>query len=511
MPIAVTANGDRPPPGHKAAAFTEARLSKPPHPLLNKYDVEEHLERELRQFDQYLEIDLAHLVMLTEQDIVAKPIARQIFPTLVAIREAGPDALKIDVGKGTLLLQIEAALVETLGEDVAGYLHTARSRIDQGATARRMFKRGKLLQVMTELATFERTMLEAANRFRDTPFIYHTHMQQAQVGNFGHYLLSMVDRLHDDFERCVETMSRVNRNPLGGVGTAGTSWPIDRSRTTELLGFDQLLENSKLIREAYYAAEIASALGFIMATLNDLTTDLHVWASNEFGIIEIDDSFCSTSSIFPQKKNPTALEVVRLAAGQAITWGSAALATFRGHGTGDQAIRTVPLLDDAFETTRDMLLLTGGVMESMRVNDRRVEALLSASWVTSSNLADQLVRFHGLSFRQAHHVIARLVRLCETGKVTRSQVTPALVATAAMETIGSSVSISRAELVEALDHSSFILTRDSQGSVGPQSINALLVASTTRTQEDLAWVVAQNGRLKRSSKMLQEAVRDLMV
>src|SRR5204862_476792 len=141
-------------------------------------------------------------------------------------------------------------------------------------------------------------------------------------------------------------------------------------------------------------------------------TDLHVWSSIEFGMVETHDAYCGTSSIFPQKKNPTALETIKKAAGASVTWPASALAMFRAEGTGDQAVRELPLIDDALASTEAMLDLFAGVLDTLKVHDKRMLAALEGSWCTASNLADVIVRETGLSFRQVHHVVARLVRNC---------------------------------------------------------------------------------------------------
>lgn len=499
------------PKANDTVAFTEARLSKPPSELLLLHDHVPHLLREKQQFPQYLQIDLAHLVMLVEQDIVSKSIAQQILPVLLGIREGGVENLEIDPSKGTLLLQVEAALVDKLGEDIAGYLHTARSRIDQGGTARRLFKRDSLLQVMRHLRSFQRTLLDVADDHSDTVIPYYTHMQQAQPGNLGHYLLAFADRLHDDFERCAEAFRRANRNPLGSVGLSGTSWPIDRRRTTHLLGFDQVLDNSKLAREAYYAAEIASCLSFVMSTLNDLATDLHIWCTSEFSLISLDDSFCSTSSIFPQKRNPVALETIRSAAGGAVTWAATALSTFRGEGTGDQALRTVPLLDSAFETTSNMLDLAAGILSTVKVNNQRIKTLLSVTWSTASNLADELVRRKQLSFRQAHHVVARMIRICEQEGVLRSAATPELLDMAARQTIGRPLHIDGQILRSSLDPETFVATRISSGSIGPSEVKSLMAKTRERLEGDEAWMSAKVSQIEDASSQLEAAIRSIML
>ncbi|WP_429924132.1 argininosuccinate lyase [Agrobacterium vitis] len=494
----------------QSEAFSAARLSKPPSDHVKQFYQIPGLEREKKQFADFSQIDLAHTVMLVEQGIISKDIGRKILPALLEISGLGFEGLTIDAGKGSLLFQIEAFLAERLGEDVAGAVHTARSRIDQSATARRLFKRSGLLRVMQQLCNLQTIILAVARAHTATIMPSYTHMQQAQPGGFGHYLLSFVTRLQDDFQRATEVFARVNLSPLGAVGLSGTGWPINRNRTAELLGFEGLVYNSKLGREAYYAAEVANCLSFVMSDLNDLATDLHVWSSNEFDLVELDDSYCSTSSIFPQKKNPVTLETIKGAAGPAVTWAASALATFRGEGTGDQAIRSVSLLDTAFTTTANMLELAGGIVETLKVHNERMEQLLSASWSTSSNLADVLVRDHGLSFRQAHHVVARLVRICISEGIPRTKVSEDVLLRASRETLDHEVSMPDGALFAALDPAEFVRTRVSAGSVSPSEVEAMLASSEIVLQSNQGWMAAKTGQLDAARTDLNNAIRSIL-
>ncbi|ORY29823.1 fumarate lyase [Naematelia encephala] len=490
--------------------FTEARLSKGPSELLKLFDIVPGLEREKKQFDAFLQIDLAHLVMLVEQRILPAEIARQIFPVLLEIRSKGVEALSMDPDRGTLLLQVEGALASRIGEDIAGQLHTGRSRIDQGATARRIYKRAGLLKVMKEVNRLQRSLINLADQHAETIMPTYTHMQQAQPGTLGHYLLGIIERLQDDFERCVEVFARLNRSPLGAVGLSGTSWPLDRDRTAELLGFDTIVVNAKLGREAFYAAEIGAALSFIMATINDLACDLHLWSSIEFGMILIDDSYCTTSSIFPQKRNPIGLETVKFHAGQSVNWLGTALSTFRGEGTGDQNLRTVPFLDEAFIKAAGMLALFDGMVQTLQVNKDRTHELLSTSWSTASNLADVLVRHHSISFREAHHVVARLVKICEDEAILPLGVTPDHLVRAAQQTIHRDLHMSQNDLLLALDPDEFIRTRISAGSVSPAEVQKLLSADKASLAGNEAWVADSEDKLNAAESKLDRAVQRIL-
>ncbi|MUZ65376.1 argininosuccinate lyase [Agrobacterium vitis] len=491
-------------------AFSAARLSRPPSLHVKQFYQIPGLEREKKQFAEFSQIDLAHTVMLVEQGIINPEIGRKILPVLLEVADLGFEGLNVDPDKGSLLFQIEAFLAGRLGEDIAGAVHTARSRIDQSATARRLFKRAGLLRVMQQILELQTILLSVAGSHTATIMPSYTHMQQAQPGSFGHYLLSFVARLQDDFQRATEVFARVNLSPLGAVGLSGTGWPINRERTAELLGFEGLVYNSKLGREAYYAAEVAACLSFVMSDLNDLATDLHIWSSNEFDLVELDDSYCSTSSIFPQKKNPVTLETIKAAAGPAVTWTATALATFRGEGTGDQAIRSVSLLDAAFTTTAGMLELMGGIMETLIVHDERMKQSLSTSWSTSSNLADVLVRDYNLSFRQAHHVVARFVRICVTEGISRADASAMVLERASRETLDQGLAMAEDGLAAALDPMEFLRSRVSSGSVNPLEVEGMIASSATALKVSRTWLSRKTDNLEEAKSDLDKAIRNIL-
>ncbi len=488
-----------------AHLLTDARLSRAPAEILIRTSQAPGLAHEMSHFDSFLAVDLAHTVMLVEQGVLSRAQGRGILGALRAIAAGGVAGLAADPKRGSFLLQVEAALAARLGEDLAGRMHTGRSRIDQGATVRRLHKRGGMIRVLGEVLALRRAVLAQAAAHRRTVMPGYTHMQHAQPWILGHYLHSMASRLEDDFRRLTEAYARVNLSPLGAVGLAGTSWPLDRARTAALLGFAGLVENSRLAREAYYAADAAAALSFVMATLNDIACDLHVWSSWEFGLVETDDGFCGTSSIFPQKKNPSAVEAIKKAAGGATQWLAHALSTFRGEGSGDQAIRELPMLDGALERTAAMLELATGVVGTLIVHEARMRSVAGGNWSTASNLADALVRDAGLSYRQSHHVVGRLVRLGIAESLAPAAATGALLDEAARQTIGRAIGFADVQVREALDVDAFIRTRVTRGSVAPAEVDRMIAEAEVALASDRAWLDAERGRLDAAAASLARA------
>lgn len=481
--------------------LVEARLTSAPSDLMVKYFERPHLERELLQFHEYLQVDIAHTIMLAEQGILEPTHARLILSTLQDIVALGPESFPIDPRRGSFLLQVESYLFQQIGEAVGGRMHTGRSRLDQGPTVRRLYKRRLLLDTFNLIIRLQDALLDLASRHVGTLMPGYTCMQHAHPTNFGHYLLSFSTKLSDDFDRLRSAFTRLNLNPLGAAGLSGTAWPINRQRTTELLAFDGIIANAKLAREAYYAAEVASALSFVMSTLNDLATDLHLWSAHEFAFVETADAFCGTSSIFPQKKNPAGLEVVKFAAGGATTWLTTALATFRAEGTGDVVMRELPLLDKAFADTNGCLDLMTGMIESLTVHENRMARAAESNWSTATSLADRIVHSSGLSFREAHSLVARLVRLCSERDVSRDGVTAELLSEAARELNVADPGLSSAVIRESLDARAFVSSRTSSGGTAAAETMSLLEDARTVVGEQSTWLQARRAQIATAATM----------
>jgi argininosuccinate lyase len=489
-----------------ARTLTGARFDADPSELLLQVYEAPHLEREKLQFDEYLQVDLAHTVMLAEQGILRRKDAALLLSALRELARMGVNAFPVDPRKGSLLLQIESWLFDRIGERVGGRMHTGRSRLDQGPTARRLYKRKHLLAVMDALLALQHTVLALAESHATTLMPGYTCLQHAHPGVFGHYLLAFSSKLADDFDRLSAAYGRLNRNPLGAAGLSGTSWPIDRFRTSELLGFDGPLPNSRVAREAYYAAEVAAGLSFVMSTLNDLATDLHLWSTHEFAFIETADEFCGTSSIFPQKKNPAGLEAVKFAAGGATTWLAGALATFRAEGTGDVVMHEVPALDQAFASTKGCLQLMDAVLGSMEVHQEKMARSASGTWATATNLADLLVRSCNVSFREAHSMVARLVRNSLRNGVGPGELTSAHLTQAAAELGLPDPRLASDAIRNSLDAAHFARTRSSYGAIAPEQVDLLLTGMKESVRTQSAWLGGRLAAIARGKAALDAAV-----
>lgn len=488
------------------AILTEARLKAPPSEQLIRYTHAPRLVREKKRFDQFMAVDMAHTVMLVERKILSKKDGAKILKRLRELDALGPDKFRTVPKKGSFLLQVEDFLFDKLGEEIGGRMHTGRSRIDQGATVERLYARDRLLDVVDRLIDFQGTLIRVGARNTKAIMPGYTHMQHAQPWVFGHYLMSYFEKLHEDFQRLTEAYGRTNMNPLGTVGLAGTSWPLDRNRTTELLGCRELVENSKLGREAYYAVEAIGILSFVMSSMNDLASDLHLWSSYEFGLVETADAYCGSSSIFPQKKNPYALETIKKAAGRSTAWAATTLASFRSEGTGDHAPREVYEMDHALDVTQNTLDYMAGVLDTLIVHKVRMRKMAADNWSTASNLADAIVKEKGLSYRRTHHVVARLVRIAIEENIRPHQATTEMLDRAAMETIGETLRLKTSLVRDALDAEAFVKTRVTTGSLNPGEIRRMIREGRAKLGAEKKWLGAQRRSLERASTKLKQAM-----
>ena len=338
----------------------------------------------------------------------------------------------------------------------------------------------------------------------------YTHAQHAQPWIFGHYLLSFFQEFHADFLRLTAAYSRTNLNPLGTAALVGTSWPLDRDRTAELLAFDGIVDNAKLGREEQYAAEVAGMLSITMSYLNDLATELQVWSTYEFGLVETADEYCGSSSIMPQKKNPAALERVRMVCNGSSTWLATALSSLNGLGTGDTMGREVSIIDEALELTDDMLSLMSGILDSLIVHEDRMRELVGKNWSTANNLADFLVRERGLSYRTAHHVVGRLVAISVAERKEPVETTSEMVDRAAEETIARTLSVTTEEVRNVLDPGIFVETRVTKGSINPNEIERMLKEAKETLINESEWISRKRDIITDALEKLENAMDSII-
>ena len=362
-------------------------------------------------FKADLAVDRAHTRMLLENGIISEKDASLILEGLDQIEEAGIDALNLEEYED-IHACVESRLIELIGEDAGGRMHTARSRNDEVATCIRIALREELEKLIDKLNDLRRTILLRAEEHLETVMPGFTHLQFAQPTTLAHHLLAHFDALSRDLERLDGVYSRTNRSPLGAAAFASTSFPIDRRRTMELLGFEGLVENSMdAVSARDFLIEAISVSAIIMMHLSRLSEELILWSSQGFDMIELDDTVTSTSSIMPQKKNPDLAELIRAKTGTVNGALTAALTIMKAMpmSYNRDLQELTPHLIKAVTITATSVSGMERMIRSMKVKRDSMRSKLELGDLMATDLADALVREKGLPFRTAHKIVGKAV------------------------------------------------------------------------------------------------------
>jgi argininosuccinate lyase len=305
---------------------------------------------------------------------------------------------------------IESRLIESVG-DAGRRLHTGRSRNDQVATALRLWLRDEIDRTAAALRGAQTALLDLAGFHADAVLPGYTHMQRAQPVLFAHWCLAYFEMFARDRERLDEVRRRVNVMPLGSAALAGTSYDIERESVARSLGFDSVSRNSlDAVSDRDFCVEFASAASLVMAHLSRLAEDLILYATTEFGFVELSDAVATGSSLMPQKKNPDALELVRGKSARVFGHTVALLTLIKGlpltYNKDMQEDKEAVF--DAADTVRESLEVTATVLRNVRLRESRARDAAAVGYMNATEMADYLVR-RGMPFREAHEAVGRMV------------------------------------------------------------------------------------------------------
>ncbi|QIY79440.1 argininosuccinate lyase [Chromobacterium violaceum] len=389
------------------------RFSEPVSELVKHYTASIGFDYRLAEVD--IEGSLAHAAMLNRSGVLSdadlEAIRRGMADILDEIR-AGKLEWSVDLED--VHMNIERRLTDRIG-DAGKRLHTGRSRNDQVATDIRLWLRGEIDATVHLLSGLQSSLLELAERHADTVMPGFTHLQVAQPVTFGHHLLAYVEMLARDAERMLDCRKRVNRLPLGAAALAGTTYPIDRHYTAQLLGFDDVCHNSlDAVSDRDFAIEFTAAASLAMIHLSRLSEELILWMSPRVGFIDIADRFCTGSSIMPQKKNPDVPELVRGKSGRVVGHLIALITLMKAQPLAynkDNQEDKEPLFDTV-DTLQTTLRIYADMMRGVTVKPEAMRAAVLQGYATATDLADYLVK-KGLPFRDSHEVVALAVRHAE--------------------------------------------------------------------------------------------------
>lgn len=397
------------------------RFNEPVSELVKQYTASIGFDRRLAEWD--IQGSLAHAQMLKEIGVLDEgdlaDIRRGMAEILEEIR-SGKIEWSSDLED--VHMNIERRLTDKIG-DAGKRLHTGRSRNDQVATDIRLWLRDQITVIQNLIQSLQTALLDLAEQNAETVMPGFTHLQVAQPVSFGHHMLAYVEMLGRDNERMADCRRRVNRMPLGAAALAGTTYPIRREITAELLGFEQICQNSlDAVSDRDFAVEFTAAASLVMVHLSRLSEELILWMSPRFGFIDIADRFCTGSSIMPQKKNPDVPELVRGKSGRVIGHLIGLITLMKSQPLAynkDNQEDKEPLFDTA-DTLIDTLRIYADMMRGVTVKPDNMRAAVMQGFATATDLADYLVK-KGMPFRDAHEVVAQAVRHADEAGVDLSE------------------------------------------------------------------------------------------
>jgi argininosuccinate lyase len=356
----------------------------------------------------------AHAQMLTRAGILSDEDLVAIEAGLSQIQqeiEAGRFEWRVD--REDVHMNIEARLTELAG-DVGKRLHTGRSRNDQVATDLRLYLRREIDAIVSAIDRFLAGLVDLAARTHDAIMPGFTHLQVAQPVTFGHHMLAWAEMLERDRARMLDCRKRTNQSPLGSAALAGTTFPIDRQFTADLLGFEGVCHNSlDAVSDRDFVIEFCNAASLLMVHLSRMAEELVLWSCPRYNFIDLPDRFCTGSSIMPQKKNPDVPELVRGKAGRVVGHTMGLLMLMKSQPltyNKDNQEDKEPLFD-AVDTVKDCLRAFGDMVPALNINIAALRTAALEGFSTATDLADYLVA-KGLPFRDAHEVVGSAVGHC---------------------------------------------------------------------------------------------------
>lgn len=370
-------------------------------------------------FDQQLVMEdiegsIAHVTMLGAQGILP---AEDVEKILGGLRELNVKAeageLEFTVANEDIHLNLEKMLIDLIGP-VGGKLHTGRSRNDQVATDMHLFLKKRVAEVIGLIENFQATILEKAEQHVETIAPGYTHLQRAQPISFAHHLMAYFWMLERDKQRFSESVKRIDILPLGAGAMAGTTFPIDRLKSAELLGFSQVYQNSMdAVSDRDFIVEFLSNSSLMMAHLSRFAEEIILWSTDEFKFIELDDAFSTGSSIMPQKKNPDMAELIRGKSGRVYGNLMGLLTVLKGTPLtyNKDMQEDKEGMFDTVQTVLGSLKIFEGMVRTMTINTARLEQAVQSDFSNATELADYLAT-KGMPFREAHEVTGKLVFTC---------------------------------------------------------------------------------------------------
>ncbi len=417
-----------------------------------------------RMYRHDIQGSIAHATMLGKCGIISEEDSAQIIAGLKEIlADIESGKLELDMTAEDIHMFIEAELTKRYG-DVGKRLHTSRSRNDQVAVDIRLYLRDEIKEIRELAASLVKTLCGIAENNLDTIMPGYTHLQRAQPVTLAHHMMAYGQMLLRDLSRLADTAERMNVNPLGSCALAGTTYPIDRGMTSELLGFDAPMVNSlDGVSDRDFCVELACALSLLMTHLSRFSEEIIMWCSWEFKFIELDDAYATGSSIMPQKKNPDITELIRGKTGRVTGDLVTLLSMLKGLplAYNKDMQEDKEAIFDAVDNVKLCLKTFIPMIETMRINKENMRNAAARGFINATDCADYLVK-KGMPFRDAYKITGQLVALCIQKNETLE--------TLAIEEYKKFTDLFDTDVFDAISLETCVNQRKSEGGPAPESV-----------------------------------------
>lgn len=497
-------------------AIQRGKMKKAPAKELVDYLIRPAIATDLeRSYQTLLDINKAHVLMLAKQGIIEKDVAKQILQVTqdIAGMQAHPE-FEIIPDVEDLYFNFERYLIKRTSLEIGGQQHTARSRNDMFATEIRYDTRRYFLTLCEHFNNLRRSFLKIARENTDAVMSGYTHLQPSEPITLAHYCSAILNAMARDYERMTHVWKTVNQCPLGGGSMGSTTFDIDRHYTAKLLGFDKPLENSlDCVAGRDFTLELAAAMSTAGLTFSRIAMDLTLWATPEYGYIELDDSVSGCSSIMPQKKNPIALEHVRAKSGHLEAF-------YVSLCTGMKNVPYMHCRDISTESVRyfwtamteflqDADLLNASLRE-MKVHKEHMVESARRNFCTVTELANYLVRIDKISFREAHEIVADVVGYLNEKHLMADQITLEELNMFCQKLFNFTSKLTAEDLKAALDPVKNAQSKTCWGGTAEAEVSRQLDVIEAQIEKDEAERKARLAQIDQAKVDLEKSVEDFI-
>ncbi len=490
------------------------KIKEPPSEEVVRWIIQPGINADIdHAYQCYLDINKAHVLMLAKQGIIADDVANSILKVTDEMAKMGKQpTFPIDPSKEDTYFNLEHYLIERTGLDIGGQQHTARSRNDLLATVTRLYTRDFYLDICDLFNKMREAVLQVAKNNTDAVMSGYTHLQPSEPITFAHYCSAILSALERDYRRISAVYQSLNLCPLGGGSMGSTTFDIDRDMTAQLLGFDEPLDNSiDCVASRDYASELLAALSLACNTFSRFCFDLYIWATPDYGYVEVADSEAVCSSIMPQKKNPWTLEHVKGKCahieGFFISCINAMKNTPYTHNQDVNGEGTYFLWTALVETKACLELLTKTV-EGITLHKDKMVKTARGNFCTVTELANYLVRHDHISFRAAHEIVALVVDYMITHDKKANEIGTDVVNDIFYQLFGKKTCMTDDDIQRALDPVLNAQSKTVKGGTAEKEVLRQLARRQQHLEQDQQENSQRRAHLCNAKETLEKAVQD---